>query len=115
MVAQNAGDIDGCLSCWSDEGVLMPPNEPSVIGKEALRTWYREAFDQVSIEAKFEYEQAEEAGGWIFARGNYSATITPKAGGDPVYDKGKVLEVIKRGDDGSWKCACHMWSSDNPL
>jgi len=115
MDAQNEGDIDGCLECWSDEGVLMPPNEPSVVGKAALRHWYSEAFQHVSIEAKFEYEQAEEACGWIYARGTYSATITPKAGGDPIHDVGKVLEVIKRDDDGSWKCACHMWSSDKPL
>ncbi len=115
MVAQNAEDVEGCVSFWLDEGALMPPNEPSVVGKEALRAYYNEAFRHVSLEAKFEYQHAENAGGWMFARGSYTAKIAPKAGGDPIFDQGKVLEILKRGDDGSWKCACHMWSSDNPL
>ncbi len=114
MVAQDAGDVDGCVSFWSDDGVLMPPNEPSVTGKEALRAWYQDAFNQFGFQFSIEYQQVEEAGDWAFARGRYSGSIIPKTGGDPIQDTGKLLEVLRRQPDGSWKWACHMWSSDNP-
>ena len=114
MISQDAGDVEGCVSYWSDDGVLMPPNEPSVVGKEALLSWYQNAFDHVKIDFTVSYEQIEVAGDWGFARGEHEGTIIPKPEGEPIPDKGKLLEILRRQPDGSWKFACHMWSSDNP-
>lgn len=115
MVAQDAGDVEGCVSYWSDDGVLMPPNEPSVAGKEALLSWYQTAFEHVKIEFKVSFEQIEVAGDWAFVRGGYEGSIIPKPEGEPIPDKGKYLEILKKQPDGSWKWACHTWSSDNPV
>lgn len=112
MAAQDAGDPDGCVSFWSEDGVLMPPNAPSVSGRQALRAWYEEAFKQFEFKFTIEYEQAEETGDWAFARGRYSGSIIPRAGGEAIQDRGKILEVLKRQADGTWKMASHMWSSD---
>jgi len=114
MVAQDAGDVDGCLSFWVEDGVLMPPGEPSVSGKEALRSWYQEAFTNLEMQFTIEYQQIEETGTMAFGRGIYSGSIVLKSGGDLIQDTGKLLEVWKRQPDGSLKVACHMWNSDNP-
>jgi ketosteroid isomerase-like protein len=34
--ASNAGDL---TSLYSDDAIVMPPNEPALVGKEAIRTW----------------------------------------------------------------------------
>ena len=115
MVSQDAGDAEGCVSYWSEDGVLMPPNEPSVVGKEALLSWYQTAFDHVKLDNNISFEQIEVAGDWGFVRGNYEGILTPKPEGEPIPDNGKYLEILKRQPDGSWKFACHMSSSDNPL
>jgi uncharacterized protein (TIGR02246 family) len=115
MVSQDAGNAEGCVSYWSEDGVLMPPNEPSVIGKEALLSWYQNAFKHVQIDFTISFEQIEVAGDWGFVRGGYEGTLIPKPDGEPIPDNGKYLEILKRQPDGSWKWACHMWSSDIPL
>jgi ketosteroid isomerase-like protein len=35
--AVNSKDLEGILSCFLDEGVMMPPNAPALAGPEALR------------------------------------------------------------------------------
>jgi ketosteroid isomerase-like protein len=40
----NRGDTDGVLSVWADDGVLMPPGHPAVIGKPALEEYFRRLF-----------------------------------------------------------------------
>ena len=115
MLAQNALNVEGCLSYWSDDCVLLPPNEPAVIGKEALRSWYRNAFDdQFKSENTITFDEIEIMDGWSFARGSYIGALIPKAGGEPIQVNGKYLEIHQQQPDGSWKFARHMWSSDNP-
>ncbi|MGB6865834.1 MAG: DUF4440 domain-containing protein [Candidatus Aminicenantaceae bacterium] len=115
MVSQDAGDAEGCVSYWDEDGALMPPNEPSVVGKESLLSWYQTAFDHVKIDFKVSFDQIEVADDWGFVRGGYEGAIIPKPEGEPIPDKGKYLEILKRQPDGSWKFACHMYSSDNSL
>ncbi len=114
MVAQGAGDAEGCLSFWCEDGVLMNPNEPAVVGKDALRSWYQKAFATFSIDFTLTYDHIKIAGDWSFARGKYGGTIVPKAGGEPIQDNGKILEIHRRQPDGTWKWAYCMGSSDNP-
>ena len=115
MVSQDAGDAERCVSYWDEDGALMPPNEPSVVGKEALLSCYQTAFEHVKINFTISFEQIEIAGDWGIVRGGYEGTIIPKPEGEPIPDKGKYLEILKRQPDGSWKWACHIYSSDNPL
>ena len=45
--------------------------------------------------------------------GNYEFKETD-AGGKPITDKGKYLEIWKKHADGSWKCVADMFNSDLP-
>ena len=114
MAAQDAVDVEGCLSFWTDDGVLMPPNAPVVAGKDALRSWYGKSFDQFKHDFKVTFEEIEVSGDWSFARGTWSGSLVPIVGGELIQDSGKYLEIHRRQPDGSWKFARHMWSSDNP-
>ncbi len=112
MRCQDAGDAEGCVRYWDAAGVLLPPNQPSVKGTDALLAWYAAVFNEVSLDFQLSYDEIEVDGDWSFASGTGSGTVTPKAGGEPVKDSVKFLEVHRRQPDGSWKFARHMWSSD---
>src|SRR5207247_2078761 len=45
----NSGDIDRWMSLWADSGVQMPPNEPPVMGKEAIRTRNKGVLDRFAF------------------------------------------------------------------
>lgn len=113
MRAQDAGDVEGCLSHWTEDGILMPPSEPVVSGMEALRNWYKTNLDQFHFDYTVSFDEIQVGSDWSFARGPFGGTITPKEGGEPISVKGKYLEIHRRQADGSWKFARHMWSSDS--
>ena len=112
MRAQNSGDAEGCVRHWDDDGLILPPNEPGVRGKQALLEWYKGVFQQVSLHFELSYTDIQVSGEWSFANGTYSGHVTPAAGGEPIEEEGKFLEVHRRQADGSWKFARHMWNSD---
>ncbi|MEZ4715138.1 MAG: hypothetical protein R2851_03465 [Caldilineaceae bacterium] len=48
------------------------------------------------------------------ARGFYTATVTPNAGGEDIYVDGKYMSVLKQQPDGSWKLYRDIFNSNVP-
>jgi len=90
--AMNAEDSDLYISLWDENGINMGPNAPAVVG----------------------IEEVQVAGDWGYARGTYSLSVTPKAGGETAFDNGKWLKIFKRQPDGSWKIFRNCFNSDVP-
>jgi ketosteroid isomerase-like protein len=47
--------------------------------------------------------------------GKASLTLTPKAGGNTIEDRGNCIWLWRRQGDGSWKVARAMWNSPQPM
>jgi len=109
-----AGQVDSLLAIAGDEMVFLPPNEPAVTGKEAIRSWIQGFLDQFTVEATSSAEEIVVAGDWAFERYSFAWTLTPLAGGDPIQDSGKGVHIYQRQTDGSWKFALDIWNSNNP-
>ena len=112
MRAQDASDVEGCLSCWDDDGALMPPNSPLVQGKAAARTFYQDLFSRFKHQVKITFDEIGVSEFWSFAQGHYQGKNVPVEGGEPVHFRGKYLEIHKRQPDGSLKFYRHMFSDD---
>ncbi len=128
--AVNAGDLEAYLANCAEDVVLMPPSEPPVVGKEALRAWAQGLFGQFSFEQTTSSDEVVVTGDWGFDRGTYTITPTPKAVGEAAEgtsieqpeigreldyaQTGKYLWILRRQPDGSWKIARGMWSSNHP-
>ena len=37
-----SGDLERTLSFWSDDAIVMPPGQPAVVGKAAIREFLRQ-------------------------------------------------------------------------
>ena len=96
---------------------LMPPNAPTIEGREAVRKFWGGLVDALtSSSSALVSDEVEGTGDLAYARGHYTLDGTPKAkGGAPMHDEGKFLEVLRRQPDGSWRYAVDMYSSDLPL
>ena len=108
-----SGDVDILMALWSEDGVVMPPNEPSVTGKEAIRSWLQDLLNQFAVQLTITSEEVEVFGDWAFVRTTYTTAQTPKAGGEVVEESGKNIWIWKREADGSWKLAHNIWNLDN--
>jgi uncharacterized protein (TIGR02246 family) len=112
--ALNSSDASAAVALVTDNAVDLPPNRPAVIGKEAIRSFVQSDFDRVTMNFNEEIVEVEVDGDLAVIWTNYTVTLTPKDGGEPIENKGKWLKVLKRLPDGSWKFSRNIWNSDNP-
>ncbi len=103
VAAINAGDLGALMSLWSDDIVWMWPNEPPVVGKEALRSWWQTHRSPWKVEMTVSHEEVIVAGDWAFQRGTHTGRRIPKAGGEPMEIDMKCIDILRRQPDGSWK------------
>jgi uncharacterized protein (TIGR02246 family) len=112
--AFNAGDVSAAVALVMDDAADLPPRRPAVIGKEAIREFLQSDVDRFSMHFVDEIVEIEVAGDLAVIWTNYTVTLTPKDGGEPIESNGKWLKVLKRQPDGSWKYSRNMWNSDHP-
>ncbi len=116
-VACNTGDFDLWISLWADDGVQMPPDENSVIGKEQIREANKPGFDQMNLDiAITSIEDVKVYGDLGLTRCTYTLKVTPKSGGETInaMPNGKDLALYERQSDGSWKIVYDCFNSNAP-
>jgi len=113
-VACNTGDLELWLSLMTDDTIKMPPDAPATFGIEELRANNEPLFDNFTLELVLYPEEAQVDGNLGFARGTFTFSLTPKAGGEPIYMDGKYLTILKRQADGSWKISHDCYNSNVP-
>ena len=114
--AAGARNVDNTVSYYAADAVVMPPNIPALTTKEAIRGLWQSMLGSPGFSGGWTATRVEVArsGDLGYVSGNYEFTERD-AGGAPMTDKGKYLEVWKKQSDGSWKCVVDMFSSDLPI
>jgi uncharacterized protein (TIGR02246 family) len=107
-----AGDADALLALYSSEPVLMPQDQPAVVGREAIRSLYQSVLKDYVFESEDKLMEVEASGDWGFIWSTYTITATPKAGGEPIKSAGKSIFIVKREPVGVWKIARLMDNGD---
>jgi len=113
--AAGSRDVEKTISYYSDDAVVMPPNIPTLTGKEPIRTLWKSILESPSFSGGWNATKVEVArsGDLAYVNGNYEFNEKDERG-KPIVDKGKFLEVWKKQPDGSWKCVADMFNSDLP-
>jgi uncharacterized protein (TIGR02246 family) len=109
-----AGDLEAWLSLFAEDIVLMPPNEPTVAGKDAVRAENLPLFEGFDMRETLSAEEIEVAGDWAFAVTTFSFEATPKEGGETTTETGRIMWIMRRQPDGGWRAARVIWNSDSP-
>ena len=111
----SSGDVEQLLSLCTDDLVLMPPNEPTLVGKDAVRAWARAMYQEFKIQGSYtSTADLRVVGDWAFERMSFKLTLTPVGGGAAMEDVGKGFHVYRR-EGGAWKIALDIWNSDTPV
>jgi uncharacterized protein (TIGR02246 family) len=114
VAAFEAGDPQRAASFFTDDAVLVPPNEAVVAGAEAIEEWSRRMFDGVTVEeATTTVGAVRVAGDWAVSHGEWQMTLS--VGGVTVSDTTRYMLVWERAPDGSWKISYDIWNSALPL
>jgi uncharacterized protein (TIGR02246 family) len=113
--AQAADGLEGTMSFYLDDGIMLPPNMPMAIGKPAIR----EASAALGIGApgssvtwqpiKIEVARSGEL---AYAIGTFEGYFIDDAG-NQAPTEGKYVEIWKKQPDGTWMVAADMFSPDS--
>ena len=111
--AVRSGDWAAVAALYTEDAILMPPNQPIVQGREAILTWM-EAFPPLT-EFNLVTTEIDGCGDIAFVRGTLSMTMSPEGAPEPIQDTGKYIEIRRRQEDGSWLISVDTFNSDLPL
>jgi uncharacterized protein (TIGR02246 family) len=114
--AAKAQDLRTLLSLWTEDGVLLAPGRMPIIGTEALKAHLEEEAEATKAYRIAKYEQQWKeikiVGDWAFEWGFFDGEAQPESGGQPIKQKAKMMRILKRQKDGSWKCARVIYHED---
>jgi uncharacterized protein (TIGR02246 family) len=115
LTALRTNASDSLLVLMADDVVLMPPNEPVLEGKAAVRDWYDQLLTQLRTSNLAITEREVLIGDeWATELATFEWTLAPVAGGPAVTDRGHYVQVWHREPDGRWLFARELWNSTTP-
>lgn len=88
----------------------MVPNQPALVGRDAVRGRVGPFFVDWNMDHVGTVDELRVAGDWAYVRGTYVFRVTPKAGGDTTEEVGKIVYILGRHADDSWKITRAIWN-----
>ena len=110
-----AGDTHAITSQWTDDFVVLS-SRATIRGKAANIAIVEASADQMNafepVDYTVEFEEIIVAGEYAFEWGTYRGSVRPRAGGEATTYQGKLLRILRRQPDGSWKMHRTMMTND---
>ena len=108
------GDTAGVAAYYTDDAIVMPPDDKLAKGHDAIVKAIGNIFAAGKITAFSTHrEDLLMTGDYAIETLSFEMTIQPKTG-KPITDKGKGLTVFKKQPDGSYKSIRDIFNSDSP-
>jgi len=110
LKAFNAKDASGVANTYTDDAILMPPNQAAVKSAIAIQTYERQELVAPVSGLLLNVNETEVSGDWAYCFGYYSLL----GNGGAIMDRGKFVEVLKHTGSG-WKIHRDIYNSDLPM
>lgn len=113
--ALRTNDVDTFMSYVADDVVFMPPGEPAVHGRDAVRAWMNGFLAQYRTSSLTLADREVMVGnGWAVELGTFDWALQPAAGGPAVTDRGNYMQVWKEQPDKTWRFSREVYNSSVP-
>jgi uncharacterized protein (TIGR02246 family) len=110
--ALRTNDLETFMSYVAEDVFFMPPGEPPVRGRDALRKWMTAFLGQYRTSSlTLANREVLLGGGWAVELGTFEWALQPAAGGSPVVDRGNYMQVWKQQGDQTWRFAREVYNS----
>jgi ketosteroid isomerase-like protein len=114
-VAHAGQDVEKTVSYWTDDALVMPPGQPVVEGKAAIRDFVAKGFQTpgFSIHWKSEKPVFSPDGKLAYMRSTNTTTV-PGPDGQTITLPGRGVTVWRLEPDGKWRCVVDLWNQPPP-
>ena len=120
--AVEASSIDGYIDSLDQNITLIPPGGPIISGSENYREFLGPVFESATYKIKDGEYDIEVIGDIAIVRSRQTVFLTFKGNENTIQSEGALqknittsdyLDVLKRQNDGSWRCLVHTWQEVN--
>jgi len=106
---ERAGDSSAVLEFCTDDVVWMPPTEPALRGKAAIRTWLVGPPTRIE-DLRLSNVRIDGDGSIAYKVADYQTRYVPDGSTHPVTSAGSHVWVLCRGADSAWRVALVAWT-----
>jgi ketosteroid isomerase-like protein len=118
VAATKIYDVATLTALWTEDVVAMPPNGQPIIGKAANHDFLAAGEAQTKLVDIMDFAQKWEevtvSGDYAFEWGTFRSQITVKANAISSKAEFKVMRILKRQPDGTWKIHRTIWNEIPP-
>lgn len=118
IAATLSDDADQLARLWDEGAVRLQSGSPAEIGKETIysndKRWQANLHGGRTLSYKPDLKDLQIVDGWAFEWGTFEVRFRESESGGEKVLNGKVLRVLKKQSDGSWKFARVMALIDAP-
>jgi len=107
--ALNSGDAKYAASLYSADCVVMPPDGPTVQGRETVRNLYAGLFKDVSIRLSFHVDEVVVSNNLAYVRSTSKGTIRLLKAKKVIPEGNRELFIFKK-ENGSWKISRYLFN-----
>jgi ketosteroid isomerase-like protein len=95
---------------YAEDARLMPPDQPTLEGREALRAFWENAPEAGLIDLRLTAREVDGSGDLAYERGEFARRLRPRHG-HQFTDLGKYLVVFRRQADGGYRAIVEIFNS----
>src|SRR5688572_26667147 len=114
--AVKAGDAAALIAQWTEDLVAIPPAGAILRGREAYATVAEQTRDQMQaievVDNVVDFEEITVLGDHAYEWGTYRSRMRPRGGGEMMTFGGRLMRILQRQADGTWKMHRAIWTSD---
>ncbi len=111
VAALNNKDAAAAANCYTEDATVLPPNEAPVSGKANIQKYWEGAIAAGAFDVAVATITTGSNGNLGYEIGRFSMS-TRDSTGKVTTERGKYIELLKRGDDGKWKSIHGIWNTD---
>jgi ankyrin repeat protein/ketosteroid isomerase-like protein/L-ascorbate metabolism protein UlaG (beta-lactamase superfamily) len=116
MEASLKGDTDTLLSLMTDDIILIYPDQPPMRGIDNIRKKmqsYKKELENIEIKQyNITFDELVIEGSLAYEWGSFHHIYFLKDKGREIEEKGRLMRILRKQPDGSWKVARSIWNSN---
>jgi len=111
--AAAARDVEGSLSFWAEDARVVPPGQPALVGKDAIRGYVSAALAMPGFSIQWRTADFVVSASGDMAYGFGTNTVTVDGpDGKPLAERGRALTVWRKDPGGTWRCVVDIWNAE---